>query len=57
MAKDRQKYGGVLDKKRNIGCLRENFQIDIPGTNYIEADYQGRGKLLGVPNEYWKTVH
>ncbi len=27
------------------------WSLDIPGTNYIEAEYQGRGKLHGVPNE------
>ena len=26
--------------------------LDIPVTNYIEAEYQGRGKLHGRPNEY-----
>ena len=26
--------------------------LDIPVTNYIEAEYQGRGKHHGVPNSY-----
>ena len=35
------------------GILGVWQSLDIPVTNYIEAEYQGRGKLLGVPNEYW----
>ena len=29
--------------------------LDIPVTNSSEAEYQGRGKLHGVPNDYWET--